>query len=106
MGKGEETATRRKSTRPSRNPVTDTPEPKRHKIIKRVTIDPPTPFAPVDALNEALSEESEATNARIKKKPWSEEEDALLKRLVDKYGAQRWSFLARFVPGRLGKQCR
>lgn len=30
----------------------------------------------------------------------------LVKRLVEKYGPQRWSFIAKFVPGRLGKQCR
>jgi hypothetical protein len=29
-----------------------------------------------------------------------------VRRLVEKYGAQRWSFIAKFVPGRLGKQCR
>jgi hypothetical protein len=42
----------------------------------------------------------------LRKKAWSEEEDLLVKSLVDKYGAQRWSFIAKFVPGRLGKQCR
>lgn len=42
----------------------------------------------------------------LRKKPWSEEEDMLVKTLVDKYGPQRWSFIAKFVPGRLGKQCR
>ena len=42
----------------------------------------------------------------LRKKPWSEEEDHLVKTLVEKYGPQRWSFIARFVPGRMGKQCR
>lgn len=42
----------------------------------------------------------------LRKKPWTDEEDNLVKSLVDKYGPQRWSFIAKYVPGRLGKQCR
>lgn len=42
----------------------------------------------------------------LRKKPWTEEEDMLVKSLVEKYGPQRWSFIAKFVTGRLGKQCR
>lgn len=45
-------------------------------------------------------------NKMLRKKPWSQEEDNLVKKLVEKYGPQRWSFIAKFVPGRLGKQCR
>lgn len=30
----------------------------------------------------------------------------MVRRLVEKYGPQRWSFIAKFVEGRLGKQCR
>jgi myb proto-oncogene protein len=106
MVKPDCSAARRKSTRPTRMPSTDTPEPRRHKLIKREYLEPIPTFIKVEPFAEQLSEESEATSTRIKKKPWSEDEDGLLKRLVDKYGAQRWSFLARFVPGRLGKQCR
>lgn len=106
MVKPDCSAARRKSTRPTRIPNTDTPEPRRHKLIKREHFEPVPAFIKAEPFLEPLSEESEALNARIKKKPWSEDEDSLLKRLVDKYGAQRWSFLARFVPGRLGKQCR
>ena len=29
-----------------------------------------------------------------------------MKRLVEKHGPQRWSFIAKLVPDRLGKQCR
>ena len=42
----------------------------------------------------------------LRKKPWTDEEDNLVRALVDKYGPQRWSFIAKFVPDRLGKQCR
>jgi hypothetical protein len=51
--------------------------------------------------------ESENNHARfLRKKPWSEQEDNLVRKLVEKYGPQRWSFIAKFVEGRLGKQCR
>ena len=52
-------------------------------------------------------EESEQSkNKFLRKKPWTEEQDNHLIKLVEKYGPQRWSFIAKFVPGRLGKQCR
>uniref|UniRef100_A0A7N0THS2 Uncharacterized protein n=1 Tax=Kalanchoe fedtschenkoi TaxID=63787 RepID=A0A7N0THS2_KALFE len=40
------------------------------------------------------------------KGPWSPEEDAILKGLVNKFGARNWSLIARGVPGRSGKSCR
>jgi len=40
------------------------------------------------------------------KGPWSDHEDSLLKALVTKLGAKKWSNIANYVPGRKGKQCR
>ena len=40
------------------------------------------------------------------KGPWTPEEDALVAELVEKYGQMKWSFIARQLQGRLGKQCR
>ncbi|KAJ7520346.1 hypothetical protein O6H91_19G001900 [Diphasiastrum complanatum] len=40
------------------------------------------------------------------KGPWSPEEDAILNRLVNKFGARNWSLIARGIPGRSGKSCR
>ncbi|KAG5557895.1 hypothetical protein RHGRI_007963 [Rhododendron griersonianum] len=40
------------------------------------------------------------------KGPWSPEEDAILSRLVCKFGARNWSLIARGIPGRSGKSCR
>jgi hypothetical protein len=34
------------------------------------------------------------------------QEDETLTELVRKYGFKRWSFIAKFIPGRIGKQCR
>lgn len=38
--------------------------------------------------------------------PWSPEEDAVLSRLVSKFGARNWSLIARGISGRSGKSCR
>jgi hypothetical protein len=40
------------------------------------------------------------------KGPWTPEEDNLVAELVEKYGQKKWSFIARQLQGRLGKQCR
>ena len=40
------------------------------------------------------------------KGPWSPEEDAILSRLVSKFGARNWSLIARGLAGRSGKSCR
>ena len=37
---------------------------------------------------------------------WTKEEDAALKALVKKHGRTKWSFIGKFLPGRVGKQCR
>ncbi|KAG8480124.1 hypothetical protein CXB51_025333 [Gossypium anomalum] len=48
---------------------------------------------------------SNNNNTRVKG-PWSPEEDAVLSRLVAKFGARNWSLIARGIPGRSGKSCR
>ncbi|PWA71899.1 Myb-related protein 3R-1 [Artemisia annua] len=45
-------------------------------------------------------------NPALVKGPWTKEEDEDLVRLVEKYGAQKWSTIAEHLPGRIGKQCR
>ena len=40
------------------------------------------------------------------KGPWSEQEDKKLIELVEKYGAEKWSYISSFFPERIGKQCR
>lgn len=36
----------------------------------------------------------------------TKEEDDLVVRLVMEHGAKNWSFIAKNLPGRIGKQCR
>ncbi|XP_020163981.1 uncharacterized protein [Aegilops tauschii subsp. strangulata] len=38
--------------------------------------------------------------------PWTEEEDELLRRLVDEHGEHKWATISKHLPGRIGKQCR
>lgn len=35
-----------------------------------------------------------------------EEEDKKVIELVEKHGPEKWSYIASFLPGRIGKQCR
>lgn len=41
-----------------------------------------------------------------RKGPWTKQEDEMLLFLVNKYGAQKWSSIAKHIPFRVGKQCR
>ena len=38
--------------------------------------------------------------------PWTDEEDLLLLKLVERFGPQKWTSIAIHLPGREGKQCR
>ena len=42
----------------------------------------------------------------IKTGPWTTEEDQLVITLVEKNGPQKWTFIAKHLEGRIGKQCR
>ncbi|MBA0805161.1 hypothetical protein Gohar_004701 [Gossypium harknessii] len=45
-------------------------------------------------------------NPDLVKGPWTKEEDDLIFELVEKQGKKKWSEIAKFLPGRIGKQCR
>lgn len=45
-------------------------------------------------------------NPGLVKGPWTKEEDERIIQLVEKFGSKRWSAIANFLPGRIGKQCR
>lgn len=42
----------------------------------------------------------------LKKGPWTRHEDDTITRLVAELGANKWSLIAKQLPGRIGKQCR
>ena len=43
---------------------------------------------------------------KSRKRAWTSEEDQLLIKLVDQYGPQKWTWIASYLPHRIGKQCR
>ncbi|XP_023694881.1 transcriptional activator Myb-like isoform X2 [Paramormyrops kingsleyae] len=45
-------------------------------------------------------------NPELIKGPWTKEEDKKVIELVQKYGPKRWSVIAKYLKGRIGKQCR
>ncbi|CAN4116090.1 unnamed protein product [Withania somnifera] len=45
-------------------------------------------------------------NPELVKGPWTREEDDKIIELVAKYGPIKWSFIAKSLTGRIGKQCR
>ncbi|CAH2073038.1 unnamed protein product [Thlaspi arvense] len=45
-------------------------------------------------------------NPELVKGPWTKEEDEMIVQLIQKYGPKKWSTIARYLPGRIGKQCR
>lgn len=45
-------------------------------------------------------------SSQVNKGPWSVEEDEKLRRLVESYSPRNWSFLAKILGTRQGKQCR
>ena len=48
----------------------------------------------------------QGARAVANKEPWTEEEDAIIFRMVTAHGAKRWAQIAAELPGRIGKQCR
>lgn len=51
---------------------------------------------------------TKATNisAGMTKRPWTAQEDEIVRSHVQKYGPRGWAGLAQTLPGRKGKQCR
>ncbi|CAH1168854.1 unnamed protein product [Phyllotreta striolata] len=49
---------------------------------------------------------TKVVNPDLVKGPWTKEEDEKVIELVNKYGAKKWTLIARHLRGRIGKQCR
>lgn len=57
--------------------------------------------------NAASDSETTCKNLeKMEKHPWSAEEDASLRSLVEQYGPKGWTTIATFMPDRVSKQCR
>ena len=60
-------------------------------------------FSKTPKLSESLHQKQTKV---IKTGPWTSEEDLLVIKLVEKNGPQKWTFIAKHLEGRIGKQCR
>ena len=49
---------------------------------------------------------SMASKATVIKRPWKQEEDAMVIKMVSQHGPRHWSVIASKLPGHVGKQCR
>ena len=59
------------------------------------------------ALPEAAADDASGGGRKDdRSKPWTNEEDAKVRSLVEEHGTKRWSVIAASLPGRTGKQCR
>ncbi|CAL5191707.1 unnamed protein product [Lathyrus oleraceus] len=50
--------------------------------------------------------ETQHMNPNLIKRKWTANEDRILVQLVDQFGLGKWSQIAKFLNGRIGKQCR
>ena len=66
----------------------------------------PAPKAPAADSATPASRRKHNTDADNYRKPWSVEEDAKLRSLVEEHGMQQWALIASNMPERNGKQCR
>lgn len=84
------------------------PPPTQPQSITELSSSSSPPLSPGSAAEEAVQSGvgiQVPLEDRVKG-PWSPEEDAILSRLVMKFGARNWSTIARGIPGRSGKSCR
>ncbi|GMN58755.1 hypothetical protein TIFTF001_027858 [Ficus carica] len=63
-------------------------------------------FFPYRSEVQCLHRWQKVLNPELVKGPWTQEEDDKIIELVLKYGATKWSLIAKSLPGRIGKQCR
>ncbi|KAG8377650.1 hypothetical protein BUALT_Bualt08G0055000 [Buddleja alternifolia] len=68
--------------------------------------------SPSSTSSDSSSDSSSLSGNKTHKKsdrikgPWSAEEDKILTRLVERYGARNWSLISKYIKGRSGKSCR
>ena len=65
-----------------------------------------TPCIVKDVSSKSGKDGHPAKQPLYRKCMWSDKEDDLLRRAVERYGTKNWSMISSMVPGRNGKQCR
>ena len=98
---------RRKASFEIKQPLVSTysSRPIKHRVIKDIDYQTPKNSS---YKKRSSHSKSGSTGCLIasNKGPWTEQEDKKLIELVEKYGAEKWAYISKFFPDRIGKQCR
>ena len=79
--------------------------PIKHKIIQDIDYQTPKNTSSKKRSSHSRNNSSVCISSS-NKGPWTEQEDKKLIELVEKFGAEKWAFISKYFPDRIGKQCR
>ena len=80
--------------------------PIKHKIIQDIDYQTPKLSTHKKRSSHSKSNSSYPYAVTSNKGPWTEQEDKKLIELVEKFGAEKWAYISKYFPDRIGKQCR
>ena len=80
--------------------------PIKHKIIQDIDYQTPKSSTHKKRSSHSKANSSYPYSITSNKGPWTEQEDKKLIELVEKFGAEKWAYISKYFPDRIGKQCR
>ena len=80
--------------------------PIKHKIIQDIDYQTPKQSTHKKRSSHSKANSSYPYTMTSNKGPWTEQEDKKLIELVEKFGAEKWAYISKYFPDRIGKQCR
>ena len=80
--------------------------PIKHKIIQDIDYQTPKSSTHKKRSSHSKSNSTYPYTITSNKGPWTEQEDKKLIELVEKFGAEKWAYISKYFPDRIGKQCR
>ena len=80
--------------------------PIKHKIIQDIDYQTPKQSTHKKRSSHSKASSSYPYTVTSNKGPWTEQEDKKLIELVEKFGAEKWAYISKYFPDRIGKQCR
>ena len=80
--------------------------PIKHKIIQDIDYQTPKSSTHKRRSSHSKSNSNYPYTITSNKGPWTEQEDKKLIELVEKFGAEKWAYISKYFPDRIGKQCR
>ena len=98
---------RRKTSFEIKQPLVSTYScrPIKHKVIQDIDYQTPKNSSYKKRTSHSKTN-STAYLSTSNKGPWTEQEDKKLIELVEKFGAEKWAYISKYFPDRIGKQCR